>query len=496
MITTPPISQEVKTSIFYINDVHGQVPKMEHLKMASDCFTNSSTTQKNTDFLKVSSGDIMLGSGDKLAQATSRFLESINLDALTLGNHEFDHNATTAAKLFNNVKSKVLTMNLNFPENSMLKSKSTRSTVIEKNGHKYGIIGLQPIDLLKRINKAEKLEGITVDNAFQTFTELQEEVNILKEKGVNKIILLSHTGYMAEKLIAQKVSGIDVILGGHSHHLIKGVEKDKNLFYSPSGEPVVITQAGRDGKHFGILNLTFDKQGRIKSVQNNITKTTSFPKSIVMKFWADKILGKSEEIGTISKLDSSPSNYLAEENVYADFFADAMKSQLGGDIALINSGNFRGDLAQGDITTRDISSLSPFKNNLCKVKITEEELVNGLKIGAKSLATPFSKPGIIQVSGIRYTINKKGEFKEAFFVDKNNNQVKINIQNPSKSKTYVSIMDDYMAKGPKGFEFFNKIDTAIEKYNFDKSHIAIEQVKSFKDKPFEMKKDGRIKIVD
>ena len=91
------------------------------------------------------------------------------------------------------------------------------------------------------------MEGITIDDKEQTIKELQEEVAKLQQQGVNKIILLSHEGNTVEKEIAQRVTGIDVILGGHSHDLIEGVTPGENLFYSPSGEPVVITQAGRDG---------------------------------------------------------------------------------------------------------------------------------------------------------------------------------------------------------------------------------------------------------
>ena len=69
---------------------------------------------------------------------------------------------------------------------------------------------------------------------------------------------------MFDKIIAQNTSGIDVILGGHSHELIKGVKEGENLFYGLDGKPVVITQAGKDGKTFGVLNLEFDKDGNIK----------------------------------------------------------------------------------------------------------------------------------------------------------------------------------------------------------------------------------------
>ena len=90
-------------------------------------------------------------------------------------------------------------------------------------------------------------------NINETIQDVQKEVDKLKSQGVNKIILLSHSGYGYDRKIAKNTDGIDVILGGHSHNLVEGVKDGENLLYSKSNEPVVITQAGRDGKNIGVL---------------------------------------------------------------------------------------------------------------------------------------------------------------------------------------------------------------------------------------------------
>ena len=58
-----------------------------------------------------------------------------------------------------------------------------------------------------------------------------------------------------DKRIAQETSGIDIIIGGHTHDLLQGIEEGKNLLYSKSNEPVIITQAGKDGEYFGDLKI-------------------------------------------------------------------------------------------------------------------------------------------------------------------------------------------------------------------------------------------------
>ena len=91
---------------------------------------------------------------------------------------------------------------------------------------------------------------------FLTFIQ-----DLLKKQGVNKIILLSHLGYEKEKQIAQNVSGIDIILGGHTHNMLPDAKKGENLVVSPNGEPVLIIQVGRDGKHVAIPNFQFNPYG-------------------------------------------------------------------------------------------------------------------------------------------------------------------------------------------------------------------------------------------
>lgn len=483
-----------KTSIFYINDIHGQVPKMQRLLSAS---YHASLQAKHTgaDMLKLCSGDTFIGSDENRNAVAASFLNLAGFDAQTLGNHEFDTTASGCAKLFNNLKTKILGTNLNFPnKNSALAKKVMKSTLIETaSGEKYGIIGIQPTDMVSRIKKKEGLEGITVDDKSETIEEIRDEITKLQKQGTDKIILLSHAGNKFEKEIAQSVDGIDVILGGHSHELIEGVNKGKNLLYSPSGAPVIITQAGRDGNYFGILNLEFDTKGHIVKVQNSVTDTNFYSPNMVMQKETDKILGISPQIGVLKPGCKIPKDNLLEENPWADFVADAIRTNLDSDIVLINSANFRGSVDSGVVTERDITSIFPFNNKLYKVKLNEEDLVDAIKAGAKSLISENHKPGLLQVSGLSYAVNKDGEVTELFFVDKNGNKSSINVENPNPDKIYTAIYDEFSINGGDDMDMLEKDDEdIITRYEFDKDKVTIDYIKSLK-QPFEVKEDGRIR---
>ncbi len=491
-----PEKSTTKTSIFYTNDIHGQIPKMERLFAAG---LHHQIINENTgaDFLKLSSGDTFIGSDNKRDLVASKYIDMANYDAETLGNHEFDITASICGDLLKNSDTKVLGMNLNFPENnSVLKQKVLRSCIINgKNGEKYGIIGIQPPDLNKRIKNDSLLEGITVDDYEQTKVELQEEVDNLRKQGINKIILLSHGGNKFEKDIAASISGIDVILGGHSHDLIEHITEGENLFYSPEGEPVIITQAGRDGNHFGVLNLEFDEKGRIISAQNNVSETNLFSPNLIMSKVVDGIMGESPVIGELSYVDPIPRNNTIEENPWGDFVSDALRNQLNSDIVIINSAKFRGSVDCGRITERDIKSIFPFNNTLYKVKINEKDLVDAIKVCGKSLVNESLKPGILQVSGLTYSLDKQGNLVNLFYIDKQGNKSEIDINNPNSQKYYVAIYDEFLVNGGDNLSMLKrKDDEIIEHYSFDKDLPTVNYIKTLNG-PFQVKKDNRIKFL-
>ena len=489
-----PQTMPAMTSIFYINDVHGQTGKMESLATAAQSFDTFVKKNPKVDALKVAAGDILIGENPQINKAATTFLNFIGLNATTLGNHEFDIFATKLSDVVKDVKYKILGANINFHKKMELENKILRSHIEEVNGQKYGIIGLQPLDLVEAMRLPDCVDGITVDTEKKTLVQVQDEVDKLKKQGVNKIIVLSHTGYNFDKTMARRVNGIDVIVGGHTHELLKGIKPNENLFYSPSGEPVVITMAGKDGSYFGVLNLEFDKNGKIVRVQNNIGKTKDYSRNLTLQTINNSILGNSEVVGELKSSQEPPEN-LACENPYANFTTDAMRIEMDTDIAVLQGGNMRGGLRQGKVTARDIQSITPFRNKMVKYMLSEDNLVEALKWGAQSLKYGEGKPGYLQVSGLKYTVNTNGELLNATFIDKKGRYKKINVNNPDRNKMYSVALDDFCATNVLYPSLRQNKENFLEYHEFDKDKLMIDYVKKMNGKPFEIKVDGRIKIV-
>ncbi len=485
-----------KTSIFYINDFHGKASSMERTITASNAY-DSFVPQNHTDKLKLSSGDIMLGDEPKINNTAAEFLKITGIMASAVGNHECDMKAADFYKIANDLNTKFLACNIsNEPQEDFSKFVS-KSYVQEINGTKYGIIGTLPSDLISRIKygKVFQSQNIKPDNIENTIKDIQKEIDKFKSQGINKIILLSHSGYGYDIEIAKNTDGLDVILGGHSHNLVKDVKKNVNLFSSKSGEPVVITQAGRDGKYFGILNLEFDKNGIITRVQNNVATTGEFRRNAVSKYIFEKIQGKPEVIGKIRTAPPALNNDLTSPSPLAYFGADAIREKAGADIALIGAANIRGSFDEGDVDTSEIEEISPFKNKMVKIECTEKEIVDAIKFSAKSMTNPNNKPGIMYASGLTYALKKDGTVTEMEFVDQNGTKHPINVNSPRTDKKYTVAINDYFCSGNDGYDMLNKYFQAITRYDWDLNKAIEEKIRDAK-APIDFTDDGRIRFLD
>lgn len=86
--------------------------------------------------------------------------------------------------------------------------------------------------------------------------KLQETVDEVRGKGVAVVIVLSHNGMDVDLKLASKVTGVDAILGGHTHD---GVPEP--VIVSNAKGKTLVTNAGSNGKYLGVLDMNVDKGG-------------------------------------------------------------------------------------------------------------------------------------------------------------------------------------------------------------------------------------------
>ena len=186
-----PISQSnTKTSIFYINDYHGKSLNMERTVTAANAFDSRNKNKSDTDTLKLSSGDIMIGEDYKTNELAILFQNYIGIKDSAIGNHEYDMQDKIKSVL-PLTKYNLLASNVHIAPNSAWFNTVKPATVEVCNGNKYGIIGTSPIDLYKRSKVGVLQKEVQVDKVKETIQDIQKEADKLQKQGINKIILLS-----------------------------------------------------------------------------------------------------------------------------------------------------------------------------------------------------------------------------------------------------------------------------------------------------------------
>ena len=494
-----PQNDTFEMSVGYVNDEHGQTNNM--MRILSGLKGD----------LRVSAGDNDIGDEKNKAvhRATMKFMNLANITATALGNHELD---TTQSDLLDSIEDfdgDILATNMNQEDveaedpkdveelgRAPLAKSLKNSKVVEVKGEKIGLVGASPIDMFDRLTHPNYHTDCSIDALEDTIEDIQDEVDRMKEQGINKIFLLSHLGHQKDQIVAQNTKDIDVIIGGHTHELVKDIKEGENLFYNEDGEPVVLTEAGRDGAYFGKLNLTFDKNGVITKAQNNLGETRLFHKNMINQYIFDEILGKPEKVGFIRQAPPPPTT-LIEENPHANFVCDAMKEEMGADIGVWNNSGIRNFFHEGVIDSRDIKDIAPFFDRMSLAEVSEKTLVDMFKATVKTTYTSHgNKPGLLAVSGLNYTVSpKKGELTAMNFVDKNGNEIPIDINNPSADKMYKVATDEFMMSAGADYAVLAPHDKCIEIRPYDKDVITCEYIKHL-DRPIDINQTGRIKFED
>lgn len=489
-----PNNDKFELSVGYVNDLHGQTNNMMRI-------------------LSGIKGDIVLSAGDnhisnqdnrKVHDATAKFLNLAGVNGTALGNHEMDTVQGDLKESASKFNGKILAANINQvpleqQDSAEIKKYNKtdinnfidKSTIIEVKGEKIGLIGATPVDLSERWTHPEYHKDISVSDLEKTTSIIQNEINKLREQGVNKIFLLSHLGIERDKQLIKNTDGIDVVIGGHTHELIEGINEGENLVYSKSGEPVIITEAGKDGKHFGLLNLEFNKDGIITKAQNNMADTSLFHRNLINQYLFNEILGKPEKVGYIEAAMPAPKSLL-EENPHANFMCDAMRIEMDADIALWNNGGPRNFFRPGIVDSSDIKDIAPFTDNVSIAEVSEQTLVNAFKKAVEiSYSSIGNKPGLLAVSGLNYKVNpQKGILTGMNFIDKNGVEHKIDIENPRTDKTYKVVTDSYMMSKGADYDILSPEEQCIE-YPFNKDFVTCEYIRHL-NKPIVINQIGRI----
>ena len=182
-------------------------------------------------------------------------MNRLGYQAATLGNHEFDKGTEILAKTLKNARFKIVCSNYDLSA-SVLKDIVVPWTVLEAGPLRIGVVAACP-NLESLVTASHRL-GVVYRPPVEIVSSL---ASMLKaEQACDLVVCLSHLGYdrpgVGELDLARQSSGVDVIIGGHSHTFLREPVVCQNKL----GEDVILSQMGCDGVYVGRIVLNVKKK--------------------------------------------------------------------------------------------------------------------------------------------------------------------------------------------------------------------------------------------
>lgn len=485
---------DYQLNILHINDLHSRIEAINKSDSTcsaaeagkNECFGGIARVKSAIDARRKELGTnaniLVLDAGDQFqgslfytqykSAPIAEFMNGIGFDAMAIGNHEFDDGPAELLKFINALKFPIISGNTKIADGSELKDKFKGYVIKDMDGQKVAVVSVLATDTNETSSPGDK---VTFEDEVEY---LKGAVKEIQDQGVNKIVLLSHVGYVKDQEIARAVDGIDVIVGGHSHTLLSSTDPKAagpypTLVKNPAGVEVPVVTAYAYSKFLGDLTVTFDDNGVVKSTAGapklldaSVTPDEGFTKRVA-ELAAPLEEMKKKEIGVAeAAIDGSREVCRAKECTMGNLVSDALLERVkdqGITIAIQNGGGLRASIDAGPVTMGEVLTVLPFQNSVATFQIKGVDLLAALENGAGQIEEGAGR--FVQTAGLKYSFDRSkppGSRIVSVEVKEGDAFVKLDPE-----KTYGVVTNNYTRTGGDGFKTF--ATKAINPYDFGPS---------------------------
>jgi 5'-nucleotidase len=389
----------------------------------------------------------------------------MGFDVGTLGNHEFDEGGEEMLRLINGGQrddgkqfkdgpdgTPVNTSDPNFPGADF--PYVAANTVYKDSGRTV----LPPYQVVKRQDiKVGFIEVTTLETprivtpdavAPFRYLDISNTVNRyarrLEAQGVESIVVLAHAGGIQTS--AQEATGeiidetsqmsdaVDVVVAGHTHTMLNNTVDGK-----------LVVEAFSYGTAFDAVNMRVDRKTKdVLSASADIVTTYDdavAPDPVVARLVSDyrtRISPISERVVGTASQDLTRTEDSDGESALGDLIADAQRDFAGTDLAFMNPGGIRADIASGPVTFGDLFAVQPFDNQVVRMELTGDQIY-------RLLEQQFEVNRILQVSGLEYSYDaSKPSGQRITSATVNGSQI-------DRNATYTVAANSFLATGGDGF---------------------------------------------
>lgn len=455
--------------------------------------------QKNGDYtILVDDGDSIQGEPIGMITRGESMIDLMNAmdyDVAIPGNHEFDYGMDTFLNLTKRADFPYISCNLNKEGDTLLPP----YVIKDVNGTKIAFVGVTtPKTLSTTMPKNfQDKEGNYIYGFLQEdetgeklYEAVQSAVDDAREEGADYVIVMAHLGNEAEcepwtyKDVIANVSGIDILIDGHSH------DTDQVTMIDEAGDEVVRMAVGTKLNGIGLIRIS-SEDGSITPDFYSWTNDVSLPELFGLEndmtgpieeekdgleSELQRVIGKTVIDLVINDPEAVDENGVpirivrrAETNL-GDLVTDAFLYASGADIAFANGGGIRADITEGNITYEDILKVYPFSNTICVIEATGQQILDALEWGARAVPEEFG--GFLQAAGMTYEIHT--DIESSCVADENGmfagvkgeyrvQNVMIGDEPLDSAKTYTLASQNYtVVENGEGFTMFDGCDVVQE----------------------------------
>ncbi|WP_312641037.1 bifunctional UDP-sugar hydrolase/5'-nucleotidase [Hydrogenoanaerobacterium sp.] len=481
-----PPSDYKTITILHTNDIHGNFAGD---KLVSADYV-AALKQSIPGSILVDAGDATQGSS--FATLTKgkdviRLMNSVGYDVMAAGNHEFDYGLDALLSNAKLAEFPILSANAIKDGKPILEGVAYGSKgkvnngayeIFEADGIKLGFFGITTPETAVKTNPAG-IVGVSFgeDNVDTVAAICQQNIDELKAAGADVVIGMMHVGIdssseVTTRKLAEKLTGIDVIIDGHSHSMVTETQNG-----------ILIGQTGSGSKNIGRIEIAIGTDGK-KTMTNKLldldavkalgitpdAEVASLAKSIVdsQKELLSPVVGSTKTSlwgGTVNGLSEARLFETNLGSLIADSMADAAKNLIRDErykdlpiVALQNGGGVRAVIKNGKITKGDVINVLPFGNSLAfklvSPKVLYEVFETGLAITGQDFETGrIDGPvgGFPQISGVRVEFNPdlaKGSRVYAIYLSGKDRALDPN----DEAESIILASNDFLIAGGDGYD--------------------------------------------